>query len=208
VARRNLLTLILSLPRSQEIGCVRISYKKSSAVSPSVIANAKSGGITSGQKVPGGWLCSSTKYSAIFAQQYNFDEMIDALNAENSTITWILRLLGVMLAWLSVCLMFAPIAAVAEIAGQCANLCPCGGYVADMFSAVAGWIICILSAGIGCSCAFFVMATAWVAMRPLIGGGLMLVACCCCGGGIGLFMMLRGGGKGHSPLGDDSDGSF
>lgn len=178
------------------IGCVRISYKSNQAVSPSVLAKVSSGGMTGPETISGSWLCSSSEYAQIRGETYDKKGMINQLKGENTTKVWLLRIIGILLAWISVFCVFAPCAMVADLVGDIVNFLPCcGGYLEDFIEGVANAIICLLSCGIGCSCAFFVIGVVWVAMRPMVGIPLMLLACCCCGGGIFAFTMFKDNGR-------------
>jgi hypothetical protein len=163
------------------LGCVRIAYQKSSATSPTVITRVASAGMTEPQATPGSWGCSSGHWQDIRPEKMQKADFMTSLHEANQTTTWLLRMVGCLLAWLSVYCCFQPIAAAFDIIGDYINCCPCGGYIEDFLEGVVTSIICLLSCGIGCSCALFVIAMVWLAMRPLY-GGLMLGACvllCC-----------------------------
>jgi hypothetical protein len=180
------------------LGCVRISYKQFNAgagVSPSVLAEV-SGGMTGPVTIPGSWLCSSEEYSQIRKSKYDKEGMIAQLKSENTSRVWAIRIIGILLAWISVFCIFAPCAMVADLVGDIVNFLPCcGGYLEDFIEGVANFIICLLSCGIGCSCAIFVIGVVWIAMRPMVGIPLMGVACCCCCGGIFAYTMLKDNGR-------------
>lgn len=173
------------------VGCVRISYMYTAAQQASVLAQVTDGGRTGPIKIPASWMCDSKsdwqKAKAKETGGYTKREFMDSLRDANVKLAWILRIVGVCLAWLSVYCCFQPIAAAADILGDCMNFIPCvGGCLEDFIEGMVTSILCVLSCGIGCSCAFFVIAVCWVAMRPLIGGCLLAVACCCCGAAIGV----------------------
>mmetsp|Transcript_63379 Transcript_63379/g.163057 ORF Transcript_63379/g.163057 Transcript_63379/m.163057 type:complete len:472 (+) Transcript_63379:81-1496(+) len=169
----------------QQLGCVRASYMQSGATNPSVFTHVETTGLTSKETIPGSWGCSKSKWQAIEKQKMDKAAMVESLQASNSMKTWVLRLVGCLIAWLSVYCCFSPISAAADVLGDCINFCPCGGYAEDLLEGVVDSVLCLMSCGIGCSCALFVIALVWVAMRPLVGGGLMAVAlllCCCVAG--------------------------
>eukprot|EP00401_Gymnodinium_catenatum_P029910 CAMPEP_0117570656 /NCGR_PEP_ID=MMETSP0784-20121206/59316_1 /TAXON_ID=39447 /ORGANISM="" /LENGTH=464 /DNA_ID=CAMNT_0005368727 /DNA_START=20 /DNA_END=1414 /DNA_ORIENTATION=+ len=180
------------LPGNEQVGCVRISYKKSSSTSPSVLTSVGEGGMTEPAQAPGGWLCGPSAWQAINAKKMDKATMIATLKGENTTTVYILRILGVFMAWGAVYCMFSPIAAAADILGDCINICPCGGYVEDCLEGIVTTVLCGLSCGIGCSCAFVVIGLVWLVMRPLYGSLMLLVACCCCGGAGALYTAYKG----------------
>merc|ERR1719231_452838 len=100
--------------------------------------------------------------------------MITQLKAERSATTWILRVIGLICAWLSLYCMFQPIAASADVMGDCLNLIPfCGGAIGNMLEGIVEMFLCIIACGWGCSCGLLVIAIVWIGMRPTIGGPLL-----------------------------------
>jgi hypothetical protein len=179
------------------VGCVRISYHMALSVgeSPAVLARVKES-VTSPEKVPSSWGCSASDRQWIRAETgsgpYTKDTLIETLKSENSMTTWLLRLVGCILAWVSVFCCLQPIAAAADIMGDCLAFIPCvGGAMEDCLEGAVDSLLCCLSCGVGCSCALFVIATMWVVMRPMVGIPLMLLALCVGCSGIGVFMSMH-----------------
>eukprot|EP00413_Alexandrium_margalefii_P017010 CAMPEP_0204529304 /NCGR_PEP_ID=MMETSP0661-20131031/9992_1 /ASSEMBLY_ACC=CAM_ASM_000606 /TAXON_ID=109239 /ORGANISM="Alexandrium margalefi, Strain AMGDE01CS-322" /LENGTH=543 /DNA_ID=CAMNT_0051535321 /DNA_START=69 /DNA_END=1700 /DNA_ORIENTATION=- len=164
------------------LGCVRIGFYRSNSTNPSMMTKVLSGGQTAKEPVPGSWGCKPNDWQAIIPQKATKDEMITVLQDMNRTRVWILRIVGLVLAWMAVWCCFQPISAAAEIAGDCMNMCPCGGYIDDFLTGLVDSVICFLSCSIGCSSGLFVIAIVWLYMRPLIGGlvltaGILLCLC-------------------------------
>jgi hypothetical protein len=164
------------------LGCIRITFMKSSATSPSVIAQIDEGGQTTPYFVDASWGCEGAPWQAIEAGSMTKAEMITALHGKNDTQVWIIRFVGLLCCWLAVYLCFSPIVAAAECVGGIINLVPCGGYVQDALEGVATAIVCAISCPLGCSYGLFVIALVWLFMRPLYGAILLAVCACCCGG--------------------------
>eukprot|EP00747_Dinoflagellata_sp_TGD_P113282 gnl/TRDRNA2_/TRDRNA2_171670_c0_seq3.p1 gnl/TRDRNA2_/TRDRNA2_171670_c0~~gnl/TRDRNA2_/TRDRNA2_171670_c0_seq3.p1 ORF type:complete len:477 (-),score=94.13 gnl/TRDRNA2_/TRDRNA2_171670_c0_seq3:278-1708(-) len=158
-----------------ELGCVRISWKKSAATFATVIAKEDAAG-SQDAEIPSSWMCSASKYARLFDAELTMEKAIETLHSENSNIVWLLRIIGLLGAWGAVYCCLAPIATAADLVGDCLDMIPCiGGYLEDFVEGVVDTILCFISCSFGCSCALFVMAVVWFVMRPLYGGLLLLV---------------------------------
>jgi len=118
----------------------------------------------------------------MISQKMSKDDFLDALANANRIMTWIIRLAGLIAAWIAVYCCFSPIAAAADIIGDGLNYLPCGGYIEDLLEGVVDAVLCCMSCAVGCSCGLFVIAVTWLYMRPLY-GALMLagsVTLCVC----------------------------
>jgi len=179
---------------SQKLGCVRISYKKNAAEGLSVMTHVNTAGRTQAQTIPSTWGCKSRTWQTLMERVVSKEDFITALREANHTQTNILRVIGVIGAWLAVWCCFQPISAAADIVGDWLDCIPCvGGCLEDLLETVVDSVICCMSCGIGCSCALWVIAIVWVAMRPLYGGALMAVAVLMCLGVAGVRAACAGG---------------
>jgi hypothetical protein len=200
---------------SDSLGCVRISYQKSGATNPSILAHVASGGLVEPQAVPSSWLCEESQKQWIEKSKLSFKAFIEVLHSKNNFLAWVLRLVGVAAAWISVYCIFSPLTTAVDLIGDVINFVPCvGGFIEDLIEGAATCLVCVLSCGIGCSCAFFVIAVVWVAMRPLVGTIMFILACCCFFGGVAIVHSLRGDtpkknrrNNEHKYLNDHSDQS-
>jgi len=190
--------------RVDTLGCIRIKYSMSSATAPSVITHVGSAGQTGPEAVPGSWGCSGAPWQAIEPVPMSKAEMIEALQAENKATTWILRILGLCLAWAAVYCCFQPVAAAAGAVGDCVNFLPCGGYLQDMLEGVVQQVICCMSCGIGCSSGLLVMALVWLFMRPLYGGLMLAASLCLCFCAAAARSQTTAARKGAIPSSDES----
>jgi len=182
------------------LGCVRISYRKSAPSDLSVFTRVLSGGKTAPEPIPGGWACSGKSWQTMREGHLDKAEMVEMLHAENTMMTWVIRVAGVLLAWWAVYCCFTPFVAGADVLGDCINFLPCGGYAEDLLEGVVTWVVCGMSCGIGCSCALLVMGVVWVVMRPLVGGAILAVCGCCFGGAILVRSQVSGNKKGGHRL--------
>ena len=100
--------------------------------------------------------------------------MFAEAKAGNAMLTWILRLLGFVMMFAGLFIIFRPLAVVADVLPLAGDLLRVG---LGLFS---GLITAALS--------LFTISVAWLFYRPLLGIPLMLLAI---GAGVGLVMMAR-----------------
>mmetsp|Transcript_18625 Transcript_18625/g.43540 ORF Transcript_18625/g.43540 Transcript_18625/m.43540 type:complete len:457 (+) Transcript_18625:72-1442(+) len=159
----------------QRIGCLRISFYQNWDTGASVIS-AVQGGQTVPIDIPASWGCSADQYDAMSPGLSSLSAFSTALEEANTTSTWILRLVGLCFAWLTVWCCFQPISAAADGVGDCLRIIPCvGSCLEDMLEGVVDAILCVVSCAFGCSCGLLVLGIVWLVMRPLIGGVLLLI---------------------------------
>jgi len=178
------------------LGCVRISYSQSSATSPSVLATVSEVGATGPASIPGSWGCSSETWQEILAQKTTKQDMVQSLRDANSTMTWVIRILGIAVAVMSVCCCLSPCAALAGAMGECLGYLPCGGEcLGDALEGMVDAMICLVSCPVGVGASLIVMSIVWVAMRPAVGISVLcvgLLLCCCAVGVQQIFGGKRG----------------
>lgn len=88
--------------------------------------------------------------------------MLAHAQSENTMLTWLLRLAGLVIMWIGLALIFKPLSVVADVIPFLGNLVGAGGGLVALLIAMVGSIITI--------------AVAWLAVRPLLGGSLLVVA--------------------------------
>ena len=92
---------------------------------------------------------------------WTVEEMIRQAKAENATLTWILRLVGFVVCFIGICLVFGPITTILDyipLVGQLAK----GGIM------IVAFLISVVIA-------MFTIAISWIAVRPMVGIPLLLV---------------------------------
>ncbi|CAE7539644.1 unnamed protein product [Symbiodinium necroappetens] len=157
------------------VGCMQIRYFKNWDASVSLISKIE-GGYTVPMQVPASWGCSTSSFDALSAGSMSLASFSAQLEDANATRTWFLRVLGLVFTWLTVYCCFQPIAAAADIVGDCLAYIPCvGEFMEDLLEGMVDTLLCMVSCGVGCSCGLLVIGIVWLFMRPLIGGGLLLV---------------------------------
>lgn len=164
------------------IGCLRISYKKNSATTLSVLSGVE-GGYTKPIEVPSSWGCSPGQFDALIGKPMSLTQFAGKFEETNSTNTWMMRVLGLGFVVITVYCCFSPISAGADVIGDFLRCLPCvGGFLEDLLEGMVDTLVWIVSCAVGCSCGLLVIAIVWVAMRPQVGAGLLLVClvlgCC------------------------------
>merc|ERR1712151_804363 len=104
---------VLRSCKEDRIGCIKLSYKQSDATSVSVIAHLASAGLTQPHEFEGSWGCSTSKWSTMKPKPLSKDDMLAELKDENNAQMWVLRFVGLIMAWLSLWCCLQPIAAAA-----------------------------------------------------------------------------------------------
>lgn len=170
-------------------GCVKLQYRLASATQASAIAVIGGGKQAGSETTPASWLCPEDSYYAFYPSTaaMTLPQVIEAEHASNSLTTWIIRICGLLMAWMSVFCCFAPIAFAADILGDCLNFIPClGGLLEDIVEGFVNAVLCCISCAIGCSSGLCVIATVMLIMRPLWGCLLFLVIGCILAGSAAL----------------------
>jgi hypothetical protein len=165
-------------------GCVKLTYAVSTATQASIIANVGPGKIAAPHITPASWACSEDDYYAFYpdTSTATLPEVIAREHSTNSTTAWLLRIVGLLMAWGAVFCLFSPVTFAADICGDCLAFIPCvGEMMEDIIEGVVYAVVCAISCSIGCSCGLCVIAIVMLVMRPLWGGLLMLVALCLIG---------------------------
>jgi hypothetical protein len=159
---------------SDRLGCVRVSYNKSDASHITVMGLTGSSGVISPFTIAGTWSCQEESFIKMWPREMTKDEAISAMKEEQQVITWILRVAGLLVAWLSIYCVFDPIATAADAMGGILAYIPgLGEMLASALEGVVEMFLCIISCSFACSCGLLVIGLVWLAMRPVIGGPVM-----------------------------------
>jgi hypothetical protein len=92
---------------------------------------------------------------------YSREQMFDAAQSANRTMTWVLRGVGFFLMLLGISLVFRPLAVAADVV-------PVFGSLLRMGSAVLGFSIAL-------PLTLLTIAVAWLAARPVLGASLLVL---------------------------------
>lgn len=178
---------LVTCSEPMKVGCMRIQYFQNWDSHASAVAAVDTVGNTKPFHVDSSWGCKGDDFSALEVGSYNLPDFVSRLHESNQARTWMIRICGILAAWLAVFCCLQPIAAAADVLGDCLNFVPCiGNFLEDMVEGMVTGVLCIVSCGVGVSCALLVIALAWLAMRPMLGGLLIFlcVALFCCANAI------------------------
>lgn len=156
-------------PADTQVGDVRIKYMVAPTGKSSVIA-----GLSGSTLVKYSSPDLNSALLEVRSGVKSAEAMFEEAEAQNTTMTWILRGVGLFLMFMGFSLVFGPITA---LAGRIPVL---GGIVGMGTSLVAG----ILSFGLS----FITIAIGWIFYRPLIGIPLLLLGLGALGGGAYLLL--------------------
>ncbi|MBI5511488.1 MAG: TMEM43 family protein [Deltaproteobacteria bacterium] len=154
-------------PALPAVGDLRISY---SVVKPGPLSVI---GKQQGKEVAAYQTQAGDALLMLSAGTHKAAAMFAAAEAENAMLTWILRLVGLLLMCIGIYSVFKPLAVVGDVVP----------IVGSMLAAGLG----LFAALIGTSISVMVIAFAWVAYRPLVGGPLLLAGVA----GIIAMVMMR-----------------
>jgi hypothetical protein len=144
-------------PSAPNVGDMRVSYRGlPSGATVSVLAAQSNGGFA-GFVTPNGYqihMASAGNHAAA--------EMIAQERSQESILTWILRGVGFVLMWIGFLMFFGPLATFASVVPFLGSLVR-GAAAAIAFVAALPLTLVVI-------------AIAWIAFRPLLGGGLLVLA--------------------------------
>jgi len=162
-----------------EVGCLRVSYRHSSATHVSHLAAAAgSGQRTEAWVAPATWLCGQgfARIDLFETGHKSGEELLASAEAYNTSMSWVGRVVGVIAAVVGVMLFFQPIQTIANLVDQFFDwfgVIPIVGrlldFLGDVVSGAVGVTIAVISIGIGAPSALAVLSIAWCIMRPLLG---------------------------------------
>lgn len=172
-------------PSSPEVGCLRVSYKQSTATHASYIGQVFPDGRTRAWHAPHSWMCSgrgsSSAVDLFFPRALEAQEMIDLGQPSNSTTAWIFRISGVAAAVIGIICLLQPLQAAADLVsyltsflGPIPLIGPLVEFLGDAVSGMVGCAIMLVSCGIGVPSALAVLAFFAALMRPLLGVPLLI----------------------------------
>lgn len=147
-------------PSAPAIGDVRINFRQVLPGTASIIAK-QSGKALSGYKTGAG-----TKLEMLTAGTHSSEDMFDAAEAANAMMTWILRLVGFLMMFTGIGMIFKPFTVLADTIP----------FVGAIFQVGASLIAALLAF----PATFITIAIAWIIYRPVLGIILLVL-------GLGFF---------------------
>ena len=143
-------------PNSPQIGDVRVTFTKVPPADISLIAQVD-GSTFKAYKAKNGQSFSRVQMGTVGA-----DEMIEQARSENNMLTWVLRLVGVLLIVIGLKGMFGLLPMLFKVL-------PFLGSIVDAGVGLVSWIF-------GLAWSLIIIAIAWLVFRPIIGISLLVLA--------------------------------
>ena len=150
-------TVYLGLsPNSPQVGDVRVTFTKVPPADISLIAQVD-GSTFKAYRAKNGQSFSRVQMGTVGA-----DEMIEQARSENNMLTWVLRLVGVLLIVIGLKGMFGLLPMLFKVL-------PFLGSIVDAGVGLVSWIF-------GLAWSLIIIAIAWLVFRPIIGISLLVLA--------------------------------
>ena len=143
-------------PNSPQIGDVRVTFTKVPPADISLIAQVD-GSTFKAYRAKNGQSFSRVQMGTV-----GVDEMIEQARSENNMLTWVLRLVGVLLIVIGLKGMFGLLPMLFKVL-------PFLGSIVDAGVGLVSWIL-------GLAWSFIIIAIAWLVFRPIIGISLLVLA--------------------------------
>ena len=150
-------TVYLGLsPNSPQVGDVRVTFTKVPPADISLIAQVD-GSTFKAYRAKNGQSFSRVQMGTV-----SVDEMIEQARSENNMLTWVLRLVGVLLIVIGLKGMFGLLPMLFKVL-------PFLGSIVDAGVGLVSWIL-------GLAWSLIIIAIAWLVFRPIIGISLLVLA--------------------------------
>ena len=143
-------------PNSPQVGDVRVTFTKVPPADISLIAQVD-GSTFKVYRAKNGQSFSRVQMGTV-----GVDEMIEQARSENNMLTWVLRLVGVLLIVIGLKGMFGLLPMLFKVL-------PFLGSIVDAGVGLVSWIL-------GLAWSFIIIAIAWLVFRPIIGISLLVLA--------------------------------
>lgn len=156
-------------PNEPQVGDERISYKYTPKMTCSIVAQQQD------QMLAPYTTSNGNKIELVQAGTLSPAEMFKKAEDENTTLTWVLRCVGVFLMFFGLRLMGAPLTAITSILP----------FMGDM----VGFGLGIFSFGLALTLSFVTIAIGWIAFRPMVSLSLLGASV------VVLFLIFRLGPK-------------
>ena len=150
-------TVVLSLsPAMPQIGDVRVTFRETKPGTVSILAKVN------GDTFEAYRASNGKTVSDLAMGTHSLENMYGDAHSSNSTMTWILRLVGVFLVYLGLKMVVGPLEVIAS--------------VVPLLGSIIGAGTGLVSILLGGAWSLVIVAIAWLRFRPLIGGAMLVVA--------------------------------
>ena len=144
------------VPGSPEVGDVRVTFEQVVPAKVTVMA------VVDGDSFKPFKAKNGKRFQTLVMGKKSGDEIIDSAKSANSTMLWILRLVGILMV----------IGGLKGIFGFIETILKVVPFIAGIF----GWGVCVVCTIVGIAWSLIVIALAWLFYRPLLGIALLVVA--------------------------------
>eukprot|EP00435_Cladocopium_sp_Y103_P023791 s1838_g5.t2 len=185
----------------EKLGCLRISYFKSSATHGSYVGSQRPGRSpvrTLPWKAPPSWMCKATDVDLFSGKEYlqSAEDLLREAERSNRAMTWLCRLLGALATVLGIWMFLSPIHTLVEIVEQFFHwfrvlplLGDALGFLGSVVSGAVGCALLALALSLGLPSAMLVVSVSWCVMRPIL--GIPMLLCSLFGLALGLRKLFR-----------------
>lgn len=173
----------LSTCKEDRLGCVRISYNRTSNQYISVIGYTGSSGVMEPWKVAAeevkypmaaSYDCDVTPFIRMLPEEMTKAEMIASLKGENVLQTWGLRVGGMIGAWFGFYCLFDPFASYSDRMASFLGYIPfCGPRFGAAIEGIVEMFVCLITCSLGLGCGMMAAGLVWAGLRPVVGGPLV-----------------------------------
>lgn len=143
-------------PGAPQIGDVRVTFKETKPGIVSILAKVN------GDTFEAYRAANGKTVSQLTMGTHSLENMYGDAHSSNSTMTWILRVVGIFLVIFGLKTIVAPLAVVADVIPLLGSIVGAGTGLVAML--------------LGSAWSLVVIALAWLRFRPLIGGAMLAVA--------------------------------
>eukprot|EP00419_Tripos_fusus_P051011 CAMPEP_0172821676 /NCGR_PEP_ID=MMETSP1075-20121228/16139_1 /TAXON_ID=2916 /ORGANISM="Ceratium fusus, Strain PA161109" /LENGTH=452 /DNA_ID=CAMNT_0013662567 /DNA_START=39 /DNA_END=1397 /DNA_ORIENTATION=- len=175
-------------PGRPELGCIKVKYARSGTTVVSYLGRMQGDGTTRAWMAPSSWMCSTKGSSSrvdLFAQgSRDAEHMLESAQDENTMWTWVIRVLGFIVAYVGMRSFFAPAEALVALIDSGLDLfrfIPIVGglldFLGDVLRGAVGCAISIIAFGLSVPSCIMVVSVVWAIMRPLIAVPLQVLSC-------------------------------
>jgi hypothetical protein len=143
-----------------DIGDLRIMWRKGNASSATLFGKQSNNAIMDYTTK------NETKIDWVVSRETTVAEKVREMQDSNKTMTWILRILLIILVCVGFIMMFTPVKILISYIP----------FIGKFLGAVAGFVAKFVGALLGLALSFLVIAVSWIVVRPLVGVPILVIS--------------------------------
>eukprot|EP00397_Hematodinium_sp_SG-2012_P026728 GEMP01028035.1.p1 GENE.GEMP01028035.1~~GEMP01028035.1.p1 ORF type:complete len:470 (+),score=79.39 GEMP01028035.1:59-1468(+) len=151
-------------PDNEVVGCLTAEFFTTSPDAVSLLYKVTESGFSK-YCAPHSWLCGEEKISHIQQGEVDFDDLFEMFHSTEKTYRWGLRLLGFVVIFAGLYMIFSPIEWLAHHVP----------FIGDCVGGVVGCVLQCIEFLIAAGISLVTIAIVWVVMRPMVGIPLLLL---------------------------------